>query len=177
MAKALTTDESRFNLINNTYDQNYPGFYASIVNLQGVRNVYMSNETYQNNEFMYNEAIDAYGQIAKNSYSYSTYGFDFGFYYYEDGNGIDSAYSQDSHMQYTPQSPILIQGGTYVNIESIMFDNNHMFEVSSIYQQSYNQAGAILIKALFGEVDISDITIQNYLSFDATKINTLLGSA
>ena len=176
LAKSNTTDEARFILEHNVYDQNFGGFYSGIVNLQSIRNLYITNETYQNNEFNYREAMQTYGTLAHdpNLGSYGNY--IIGEYFYSDGNSLLSNNGEDQMQQYTMSYILKISSSIYVYSSEITFDNNAFYETNTNLQTQYLCTSGIYISGCQGEVYLNSYTFQNYQGMDVPHIQALMAT-
>jgi hypothetical protein len=131
MAKTLTTDSGRFTLQNNVYNQNFAGRTNAIVSLYSIRNLYMNNESFTNNEWNYEEALVYYGEFASADSFYSIEK-----YFTTDGSGIRDSVNDYDIASYYPSAVLSLSSITYIHMVSVTFDNNAFAETTSLTQQA-----------------------------------------
>jgi hypothetical protein len=139
MAKTLTTDSGRFTLQDNVYNQNFAGQTNAIVSLNSIRNLYMSNESFTNNEWNYKEALVYYGQFTSaDDETTNKYGsFSIGKYFYNDNTGINDYYTTTEIANYYPSAILSLSSINYIHMVSVTFDNNAFAETSTTEQTTY----------------------------------------
>jgi hypothetical protein len=139
MAKTLTTDAGRFILQNNVYNQNFAGQANAIVSLYGIRNLYMNNESFTNNEWNYKEALLYYGGFTSDeAASASGVGsFSIGSYFYKDDSSLETIYNADELSGYYPSAVLSLTSITYIHMVSVTFDNNAFAETTQTDQTTY----------------------------------------
>jgi hypothetical protein len=129
MAKTLTTDSGRFILQNNVYNQNFAGLVNGIVSLYSIRNLYMNNESFTNNEWNYEEALiyygDFYSRITDSSPSINSIWTTFR----TDGLGLRDLIGDFASL-YLPSAILSLSSITYIHMTSVTFDNNAFVETT-----------------------------------------------
>lgn len=167
----ITIDLNLFLMGNNIFDENFiPNIYG-LVNFINIFKISIKNEIYQNNGFMFKEALNTYGCIYSetNENTADSGAFKFSGYFLEN-EGFDKSDSVTSQIYYSGP-PIFIQYALYIDIYGIFFDNNYIIEVQ-IESESMNVVKpAQTISIVFSK---GTVTIGKCITFHKQKLISLL---
>jgi hypothetical protein len=178
MSETLNTDTGRFILQNNVYNQNFAGQANAIVSLYSIRNLYMNNESFTNNEWNYKEALLYYGGFTSDEATSATAvgAFSIGSYFYTTASALDGMYRLDKLENYHPSAVLYLSSINYIHMVSVTFDNNAFAETQSEYQLTIGWTSGILFDYCQGEAIFDSITFQNYKGLDLTHVHLVTGN-
>ena len=181
----VSMDKNKFHLKSNTYTENYAGQKTSIVDLRGIRRVYITSDTYKDNGGQYLEVLTKYGTITSVGYNEAE-GSDpgtwkLGAYYISSGDpntitlrrGTVAGQSENFY----PLGPLNIENSFFVDTTGLTFDNNAMQELKIAQISILFASGAIRLSRVVGKVNLNSLTIKNYKGMDVTKIQVITGNS
>ena len=181
-SSSIPIDLNKFLMTNNTFDENFAGFKAGVVELINIRKIHIISDSFVNNGGIYKEAMDLYGSITSSGDTSSADRLPGAFilfaYFGETGNALTlKENSFDSNLQnYYPVAPLIIDGSFYISISGLKFDSNAMPELTQSLVTSFYPSNAITLRRSQGNLYLNSVTIQNYKGFDLSKLQLIFDS-
>lgn len=174
-------DLNKFELYQNTYDQNFIGYTKTVVDIQGVRRIHIDGEVYKNNMGIYKEALEMYGQFTTvgklDAFQRKPGAFYFRNYYIGDSDADSlKIIAEATRQEYYPDGILRIDGAFYVQIDNTTFSNNAFPEAATTSVTSYYRSNGIILTRWQGEVYLNDLTFKDYQGLDLTNLETILGA-
>jgi hypothetical protein len=176
-------DKNKLMLKSNSYNENFSGQNAPVVQLRGIRKVYIDDDTYTGNAGQFKEALDKYGTISTSGDTSDTSAMPgaipFSSYYVDSDveSSLEFNVANVDLQKYYPGEPLEIDTSFYISLTGVTFDNNYKQELHSSIVTTVYPSEAFTIRRSQGEIHLTSLTIQNLKGIDLTKLEAILGDS
>ena len=171
---------NKFLLKENTFEENYAGVKAGIVDIHNIRRLHIQGDTYTKNGAQYSEALNKYGTIKSEGSIVNNLGaYKLEAYHLKETDTSSLAYylASKNIVNYFPVAPLVIEGSVFLHAEGLTFDGNAFLETlpKPTENSRYRPAQCITIRNSFGQVHFKTLGINNVKGMDINQVHEITG--